>query len=333
MRSAHLVHLRCPACRGRLELARADGAAEVEDGELGCIGCAATYSVVRGVPRFVSSDNYAWGFGLQWKVHRRTQLDSGRRLLSRRRFFEQTGWPEDLTGETIVEAGSGAGRFTAVVADTGAMVLSLDYSDAVDANYETNGDRENVLIVQADIYNIPFASADRAFCFGVLQHTPDPDAAFEALKDAVRPGGAIAADVYVKSIGRYVFGTKYWVRPLTRRLPSERLYRATCRYVDLMWPLVRLLRRLPKIGSPIAWRLLVPDYRDLPESVAKEWARLDAFDMLAPRYDRPRSRRAVARWGRELRGFEILRCPQGLMIRGRREPEVDIVPRESAFSA
>jgi hypothetical protein len=36
------------------------------------------------------------------------------------------------------------------------MVLSLDMSVAVDANFATNGRSENVLIVQGDITQMPF---------------------------------------------------------------------------------------------------------------------------------------------------------------------------------
>tara|TARA_B100000676_G_C17914223_1_gene751743 strand:- start:66 stop:194 length:129 start_codon:yes stop_codon:yes gene_type:complete len=40
-----------------------------------------------------------------------------------------------------------------------------------------------VLIVQGDIYAMPFrqGSADRVFCFGVLQHTPEPQRSFNEL--------------------------------------------------------------------------------------------------------------------------------------------------------
>ena len=66
---------------------------------------------------------------------------------------------------------------------TGATVASLDYSYAVEANFASNGHRGNVLIVQADMFAMPFQpdEFDKVFCFGVLQHTPDPRAAFDAL--------------------------------------------------------------------------------------------------------------------------------------------------------
>jgi ubiquinone/menaquinone biosynthesis C-methylase UbiE len=56
----------------------------------------------------------------------------------------------------------------------------MDYSYAVDANYAFNGGKNNVFIVQAEVYKMPFRENffDKLFCFGVLQHTPDPEKAF-----------------------------------------------------------------------------------------------------------------------------------------------------------
>jgi SAM-dependent methyltransferase len=176
----------------------------------------------------------------------------------------------------------------------------MDYSYAVEANFESNGTRENVLIVQADVYQMPFktASFDRAFCFGVLQHTPDVRAAFMAIPPMVRAGGSIVVDVYKDTFPARALATKYYVRPLTRRIDPPVLYRLTRAWVDTLWPLTRLVARIPKIGSSLNWRLLVPDYRflGLPEPLLKEWAQLDAFDMLAPRYDTPQTLTTMRRW-------------------------------------
>jgi SAM-dependent methyltransferase len=302
---------------------RKDSDQRIESGLLGCEECGARFPIVNHVPRFVASDNYAASFGLEWTRHARTQYDShSQQPLSQRRFFEETRWPADLSGEVIIEAGSGSGRFTEHAASTGATVLSFDYSAAVESNYVSNGWRENVLIVQADIYRIPFQEADRAFCFGVLQHTPDPDRAFRAIAGHVRPGGQVAADVYLKSLGRYFLQPKYWVRPVTRRMRPERLYRLTRSYVDLMWPIARRIRRIPKIGKTLNWKLLIGDYSDLIDSdqVLREWAHLDTFDMLSPAYDNPQTLRSVLKWGARagLENFEACYGYNGIEIRGTR---------------
>jgi SAM-dependent methyltransferase len=296
----------------------------IAEGTLSCAACAATYPIQSYIPRFVPVENYASGFGLQWTIHDRTQYDAESGLpLSETRFFDETQWPRRLEGEVVIEAGSGSGRFTEHAAGTGATVLSFDYSYAVEGNYRSNGHRPNVLIVQADVFRMPFrpGSADRVFCFGVLQHTPDPRRAFIALAKCVRAGGNVTADVYLKSFSKYVLGTKYWVRPCTRRLPPQLLYRATQRYITFIWPLARLVRRIPRLGPALNWRLLVGDYGRLfaDDSMLRRWAALDTFDMLAPRYDLPQTLAGVREWCSEadLVDVEVDRGYNGIVIRGK----------------
>jgi len=326
VRQQHVVHLRCAACRGCLDLSRVtrrDGD-RVEEGLLACRSCAARTPIVRYVPRFVDSENYAAGFGLQWNLHARTQLDSATGLsVTRDRFFSQTKWPIRLDGQLVLEVGGGAGRFTEQAASTGATVVSLDYSSAVDANYRNNGMRENVLIVQGDLYQMPFPTEyfDRVFCLGVLQHTPDPASSFAALVDAVKPGGSLAVDVYARTFAAYWLHARYWVRPLVRAIPNAQLYSLVRRYVDVMWPVVCALRQVPPIGASLAHRLLmISDFSGfgLPPDRVKEWAYLDTYDMLAPRYDLPQSVETVRSWFEKARfgDVEVHRGYNGVEGRG-----------------
>ena len=326
MHADHLKFLVCPDCHVQLICACRDAdtaAGAIIEGRLACTSCRQEYPVTGGVPRFVPRENYASGFGLEWTKHSRTQYDSYSGIrASEQRFFGQTGWPRDLTGEVILEVGSGSGRFTEQAARTGATVVSFDYSYAVDANYASNGERSNVLIVQADVFAMPFRpqSFDRVFCFGMLQHTPSPSRAFAALPAALKPGGALCADIYKASFWRTVAQTKYWVRPFTRRMNPDRLYARVRRWVDFMWPLSNLIRRMPK-GHGINWRLLVADYSSLglKGQILKEWAYLDTFDMLAPRYDRPATKKSLQRWGRQANLAEIDAhfTPHGIVMRAR----------------
>ena len=182
MKREHLRYLACPACSEPLELAQSvEDSLGICSGVLRCIRCSSTYPNVRHIPRFVPELNYASSFGLQWTKHAQTQHDSYTGVpISEQRFFQETRWPRRLDGEVLLEVGSGSGRFTAPAATTGALVVSMDYSVAVDANYAANGQRPNVLVVQADLYHMPFraGSFDRVFCFGVLQHTPDVEESF-----------------------------------------------------------------------------------------------------------------------------------------------------------
>lgn len=328
MRLNHQQYLRCPHCQSPLNLAAVT--AQEEDrilaGALECTRCSGRYPVVAGVPRFVPARNYAEGFGLQWNRHARTQYDSHTGVpLSEERFFATTAWPRDLRGETVLEAGSGAGRFTEQIARTGALTISMDYSSAVAANYALNGHNPNILIVQADLYQMPFArgSFDRVVCLGVLQHTPDVRRAFLELPQFLKAGGSLAIDVYRRFRWTKQWTiTKYWVRPLTKRLPPQLLYRLVRTYVQCLWPIATLLNRVP-YGNNLNWRLLIADYRGkhpLSEALLKEWAVLDSFDMLAPAYDQPQTLETVRGWFSEagLTDVHVGLGHNGIVGRGRR---------------
>jgi len=306
LREAALQYLACPDCHNDLVISSVEKRRGeiLETAQLRCKGCQATYPVVRCIPRFVPIENYASGFGFEWTAHAKTQYDSYSGVkVSEKRLFEETGWPRDLSGEIILEVGSGSGRFTEQAASTDAFVVSLDYSYAVEANYASNGAKENVLIVQGDIYAIPFRRGyfDRVFCFGVLQHTPNVHKAFLALPPMLKPNGELVVDVYKKTFFRTYLATKYYARRLTRNMDPAHLYQLTRRWVDFMWPISRLISKIPRIGPTINWRLLIPDYSrlGLSESMLKEWAYLDAFDMLAPRYDSPQTIKTLLRWFQE----------------------------------
>jgi len=332
LRKDDLIYLKCPACKGDLVIRdiQREHDGRIETGTLGCVICGQEYPILRHVPRFVPMENYASSFGLEWSLHARTQYDSYTGIhLSETRFFEETKWPRDLTGQMILEAGSGSGRFTEPAASTGAKIISMDYSYAVDANYASNGQRDNVLIVQGDIYRMPFPENcfDKIFCFGVLQHTPHVKEAFMTLPRYLKPGGSLVIDVYIRETGvigtlKQLLKTKYWVRPLTTRLPPEGLYRWCQWYVTHMWPVATLINRcIPRAGRKINHLLLVADYRgkfDLPEAILKEWAVLDTFDKLAPAYDSPQTIQTIRSWFDEagMSDVEVHRGYNGVEGRG-----------------
>ncbi len=304
MRPAHLDHLCCIKCRGGLRLdARETDAQGVKEGALFCVGCGATYQIVRHIPRMLSGErNYSGNFGFQWNRHYRTQYDSYSGIpASAERFRQETRWADDLSGERLLEAGSGSGRFTEHAAKTGATVISFDYSDAVEANYRNNGHLENVLILQASIYEMPFrpASFEKVLCIGVIQHTPDPEQAFKALAAMLAPGGNIVIDVYERHPWwKQMWLTGYWVRPITRRLPSRTLYPFCERWVKFWWGITGLSYRLTGRRA-LSWFLCMADYRGhypLSDAMHKEWSILDTFDMLSPAYDNPKTIPEIQAW-------------------------------------
>ena len=269
-------------------------------------------------------DGYAESFGDQWNRWRRVQLDSVTgKPLSRARLFEGTRWPEDLKGQSVLELGCGAGRFTEVLLDAGAEVWAVDVSSAVDAARANLGEQDRLHLAQADLFDLPFdeGAFDRVLCFGVVQHTPDPRRAFLT---ASRYGEWLAVDVYRKQPYVDRWSAKTLWRPLTTRLPRDRLRRIVEWYVPRWLPVDTRLARVPRLGRFLTavvpcWNYtgLYPLYED--ELVA--WAVLDTFDALSPRYDQAQTLGTVQAWAREaeLSETDVRYGGNGIVVTGRRQ--------------
>lgn len=314
----------CPACLGQLQqidVPVADGQRENGSG-FRCAGCSRNYPVRNGILRFVPDPGYSESFGFQWNKFRRTQLDSFTGLpLSRNRVFLVTDWPARLGGETILEAGSGAGRFTEILASTGATVYTFDLSSAVEANLENNGSKGNVTIFQGSIYEIPFrpGTFDKVICLGVLQHTPDPDRAFSSLARMVKPGGQLAVDVYARTL-KAVVGWKYILRPITTRMDRYALFRIINTFVPRLVPISAFMRRIAGAAGARAIPILQYAHWGLPDELNRQWAVLDTFDMYSPAHDHPKTIHEVKAWFAKA-GFEnvfVGHGPNGVVARGRR---------------
>lgn len=295
--------LACPKCGGALKLRDGATADETEQGTLVCEQCAAEYPIVRNVPRFVPAENYAANFGFQWNRFRATQLDSHTGVpISRNRFFFSSEWnPAELAGKRVLDVGCGAGRFAEIALSTGAEVVALDYSSAVDAAWANLGPHPRLNVVQGDIYHLPFkpGSFDFVYCFGVLQHTPDVERAFHSLVPMLNERGRLAVDVYPK-LPLNVLWPKYWFRPLTKRMNAQRLFRWVERLVQVLLPVSNLISRIPLAGRKLRYAVPVMNYRlDYPglnRQQQYEWSVLDTFDMFGPAFDQPQSATTLESW-------------------------------------
>jgi len=296
---------------------------EIREGVLECRTCHANVRVEGGIPRFIPDEEYAGSFGFQWNKFRKTQLDSNTGLhISSERLFDVTKWPPNLAGNLILEAGSGAGRFTEVLLGTGATVFSFDLSNAATANYANNGDRPNLHLFRASIYDIPLPEGifDKIICLGVLQHTPDPERSFQSLVKFLKPGGEIAVDVYALQLSALI-SWKYALRPLTTRMSKDRLFKWVERTVDALLPTAVFLRR---IGGRFGTRLLpILQYAHLglPSDLNREWAVLDTFDMYSPAFDLPQTESTVRKWFEDsgLDNVWVGLGPNGIVGRGKRK--------------
>lgn len=286
--------LRCPHTGERLRLAEPQYDGErVRSGWLVGESGRHRYPVRDFIPRFAPDSNYADNFGMQWNKFRRTQLDShSGQLISSRRFWNSTGWrPEDMAGRFVLDAGCGAGRFAEVALHAGAKVVALDYSNAVDACYANLGPHPNLHVVQGDILALPFAPGffPYAYSFGVLMCTPNVAQAFAKLPPAVAPGGRLCVDFYGLGFGT-LFHAKWVFRPITSRMPPPTLFRALRSAVPVLLPLSQTLGAIPVLGLYLKRLVPVANYTGvypLNAEQLKEWALLDTFDMLAPKYDHP----------------------------------------------
>ena len=254
--------------------------------------------VINGIPRFGELDNYSESFGFQWNRFAATQLHAH----SSERLWRETGWtPAELDGLDILEAGSGAGRFSRVILEeTKANLYSVDYSTAVDANLRNNGEiaPDRFHLFQASIYELPFPDGafDKVLCLGVLQHTPDFEASVKALVAKARPGGEIVVDFYPIRGWWTKVHAKYLFRPLAKRLPHDRLLKLIER--NAAW-LIAAHRGLTRIGLHALTRFLplVDITGTLPRHLSaddlRQWAILDTFDMFSPQFDHPQRTDAV----------------------------------------
>lgn len=176
-------------------------------------------------------------YGLQWNRYRIVRPDEDRAT-----FRNRTGLvPEDVAGQRVLDGGCGMGRYLRVAAEWGAGAVGLDLSQAVLAARDLTAGFPGVALVRGDLLRPPLAdgSFDHIYSLGVLDHTPDPRAAFLALARLLRPGGRIVVWVYAREKPRLERVIAFH-RAVSRRLPLAVLVALS----QLMAPVGGVKRRL-----------------------------------------------------------------------------------------
>ena len=247
--------LRCPACGDGL---RFEGAG-ADEGLLRS-GCGLWFPVVNGIPRiFVGEMRRVYGtdFADFLSAPRRCRRRRGASAGSTPRpssprasrsatsgptstrcspsgsrtrsfYFEPLGGAERPARPAVLEGGCGKGRHTYYALSTGARLVAVDFSRAVDVAKhncaQLPGER---LFVQADLMSLPFAAAtfDLAYSFGVLHHLPDPEAGFRKLVSRVQAGRARADLPLSRARGRAGQAGD----PARGELPARTRHRRGCR--------------------------------------------------------------------------------------------------------
>ena len=250
------------------------------------------YTIKEGIPRFVINENFTSSFGLQWNQFQKTQLDSHTNTtMSEDRLRTALPMPiESIKGLKIIEAGSGAGRFTEVLLKYGAIVYSFDLSNAVSANYANNMPHKNLTIFQGDIEDIPFNDNffDIAICLGVMQHTRDFSKSLKEISRVTKVGGIISFDHYKTHIGHYTsLYLIYWM--IIKRIPKKFQLRLTNYLTKIFFPIHWAFREYPLIQyllrriSPISFYY---GMFDLNKEQHYELSKLDTHDKNTDHYKR-----------------------------------------------
>ena len=281
------------------------------------------FPIIEGIPRFVTGPNYTRAFGDQWNRFPRTQLDSytGIQLSAKRIQRCLRSGLDELNGKLVLEAGSGAGRFTEVLLAHGAIVDSFDYSHAVLANFANNGSNRRLTLVQADLFNMPFRRAeyDAVVCLGVLQHTSDPDRGIRELWERVKPGGILVFDHYRRKLRNYLpppFGVAGMLyRWYFLRVREQRQFDTVKAVFDFWFPLVWRFRKSSIIQFILSRITPIVNYfphfglRD--REMYYEWMLLDTHDAMTDIYKHRRTSAQIIRLLKSIGAIDIAVSHEG----------------------
>ncbi|HET8752597.1 MAG TPA: methyltransferase domain-containing protein [Gaiellaceae bacterium] len=301
----------CPRCGARLE---------AETDTLVCTN-GHEFPIVGGMPRFVGAlgsgpAQVQQAFDFE---HRRYEASDytvfGPKLVDQ--FLERVQLPVSFfEGKRCLDVGCGSGRWSYALAELGADVTAVDLtSGGIEALYAEIGDRPNVVIAQADIFELPFEaeSFDFVMSWGVLHHTPSTKQAFDRVAPLVRAGGTLYVMIYEVGQAWSERATDA-LRWLLQRVSAERRYRL-CRH--LVIENARLYHYLSKL-------FILGYYDPKTTTVTRETLQFGLYDAYSPRYNWLHSRDEVAGWFRDA-GFAdvtVLDIPIGAVeVRGIRTRE------------
>ena len=246
--------LACPECGSSLTLVAGFlmNGSHVEQGSLQCAG-GHDYAIVDRVPRFVrhalnadqarTRDSFGYEWTKLYPTHGQTQEEW---QAERDIFLEYTRTvPSDFSGKLVLDAGCGNGRYAKLVNGWGARVVAVDISAAVDIAAKNLADRDDVDVVQADLFKLPFRrdTFDVVYSVGVLHHTPDARGAFNAIQPLVRPGGFFS--IFVHGQGNRIH---HVVNRTLRAWTAKAPYNTTWRFSLVLTGMGKLLEKLPLVG-------------------------------------------------------------------------------------
>lgn len=326
MHKKFMKYLRCPRTGQELELT-VDESRESGFIISGSLATATTtYPIINGIPRFVDAEYYTDSFGFEWTRFPDLQFD--RNNLSnefvgytKNMFMQATGFSEfDMAGKTIVEFGCGPGRFLDVVRRHDGIAIGIDLSMAVESARSNFLEDIDVLIVQGDILNPPFADncCDAGYSIGVLHHTPAPSMGAHMLARTVKQDGEVAVCVYDKDSG-YDYPSVFWFRKfftlLKKKVGADFSLKLALGYSYLaayfFHYILKIIQYIPFIGAPVAAiiRQFFIVSCDLPNA---RWRVLDTFDSITPEFASTHTPLEVSFWLTSAGCSQITQQPWGI---------------------
>ena len=105
-------------------------------------------------------------------------------------------------------------------------------------------------------------------------------------------------DYYVKT-WKSLFLPKYWLRPLTKKLPKKSLFANLKKQIPTLLGVSDAFGKVSAICSLLKRIVLVVNYREiysLSQAQIYEWALPDTFDMFSPAYDESQNQVTVKKW-------------------------------------
>jgi SAM-dependent methyltransferase len=287
---------------------------------LRCTRCNAEYPIVNGIPRFVAGEKYVSSFGQQWNTHARTVIDGAGVTNESEQILRQAFGltPEFVRGKWVLDAGCGAGRFSEVMARWGANIIAADLSSAVEAARNNLGSFPNVLVVQADIFELPLVerSFDIVYSNGVLHHSANTRRAFHEISRFVADGGYTTVYLYA-DYGDNRFIDRW--RRYTSKMNGKVLH-ALCGLAGPLAP----LRKIPGLNL-----LMRPVYKYFPMNAHPSWDTrvLLTFDLYAPKYRWRHTYPEVHGWFREEGYTDVRLFDEPLILGGFMERSAKPRPR------
>ncbi len=219
MKERIIQYLACPDCSSDLELishSQVEPHGHILSGDLICRECNNSFPIINGVPFFKKElidtevDKNRNNFADEWNYFT-ANMDIKNEALAKGEldsYFNPFVNYSDLENKIVLDGGCGGGRLIYIVSkhSKAKEIFGIDLSNAVFTAFKHTKDKDNVTIIQADIYKPPFKknTFDFIYSVGVLHHLPNPKGGFSSLVRFLKPDGDILSWVYGKE-GNFLY--------------------------------------------------------------------------------------------------------------------------------